>query len=76
MGRRAVERAVSENNASVQSLRKTAAGMDTGSSMSEQFEAQGGALELQITQYQNMIAEMEAAMEKIDDCLLYTSRCV
>ncbi len=52
MGLRAVERAVSENNASVQSLRKTAAGMDTGSSLSEQFEAQGGALELQIKQYQ------------------------
>ena len=65
MGLRAVERAVSENNASVQSLRKTAAGMDTGSSMSEQFEAQGGALELQIAQYQSMIDEMEKAMEQI-----------
>ncbi len=67
MGLRAVERAVSENNASVQSLRKTAAGMDTGSSMSEQFEAQGGALELQIKQYQEMIGKMEEAMEQIAD---------
>ena len=65
MGLRAVERAVSENNASVQSLRKTAAGMDTGSSLSEQFEAQGGALELQIKQYQEMIGKMEEAMEQI-----------
>lgn len=72
MGLRAVERAVSENNASVQSLRKTAAGMDTGSSMSEQFEAQGDALKLQIAQYQSMIDEMEEAMEQIDkDNYLY-----
>ena len=67
MGLRAVERAVSENNASVQSLRKTAASMDTGSSLSEQFEAQGGALELQIKQYQEMIGKMEEAMEQIAD---------
>lgn len=46
---------------------KTAAGMDTGSSLSEQFEAQGGALELQIKQYQEMIGKMEEAMEQIAD---------
>ena len=57
MGLRAVERAVSENNASVQSLRKTAASMDTGSSLSEQFEAQGGALELQTGSTEEMIGK-------------------
>ena len=66
MGLRAVEKAVTENNPTVRSLQKTAAGLDTGSSIAAQMEMQGAAVEMQIAMYQGLLEQIKSAMEECD----------
>lgn len=66
LGLTAVEKAVKENNTTVQALRKTAASMDTGSSLSAGYDAQGSGLEAQIESYQALIDSLEKTMEDLD----------
>lgn len=66
MGLTAVERAVRENNATVRSLQNIASSIDTVSDIADQYAAQGGLIQVQIENYKNLIAGLEAAMEGVD----------
>ena len=67
MGLLAVEKAVTENNPTVRSLRKTAAGINSGTNLAAQMEMQGAAVEMQIQMYQGLIAQLRAEMEAAGD---------
>ena len=66
MGLTAVERAVRENNSTVRSLKNIASSIDTVSDISDQYAAQGGLIQVQIENYKNLIAGLDAAMEGLE----------
>lgn len=63
---KSVERAVRENNATVQAMWKKAYSRDSSSSLSAGGSAQSGSLEAQFTAYESLIDGIEAAMATLD----------